>query len=321
MSRVLNNILSMNELNLKDVEGIGPAAIAKLKKAGVTSVKDIATQGLEELSVALGSTKDTASKYIESARELLRDRGIIGEEFIDGNKALEDREALPRISTGAPDFDDWLKGGFESGGITELYGEYGSGKSQICHVMSVQNTGNTIFMDTEGTFRPERIKEICQARNIDVNETLGRMKVCKLYSSRNLERIVDNLANHVEQYDAKLVIVDSIIALHRSEFSGRGTLAERQQKINQILHRLLRVAEIYKIVVIMTNQITTSPDTFYGDPNKATGGNIIGHASTYRIYLKKIGKNRLATMIDSPYHETSAHKFSISKAGIEQAIE
>ncbi len=311
----------MSELNLKDVDGIGPAALAKLKKAEVTSVKDLATQGLEELAVTLGSTKDTASKYIESARELLREKGVIGDEFVDGNIALEVREALPRISTGNQAFDDWLKGGFESGGITELYGEYGSGKSQLCHIMSVQNQGNTIFMDTEGTFRPERIKEICQARELDVNATLARMKICKIYSAKNLERIVNNLANYVEEFDAKLVIVDSIIALHRSEFSGRGTLAERQQKINQILHRLLRIAEIYKVVVIMTNQITTSPDTFYGDPNKATGGNIIGHASTYRIYLKKIGKNRLATMIDSPYHEQTALKFSISKAGVQDFIE
>ena len=311
----------MTELNLKDVEGIGVAAIAKLKKAEVTSVKDLATQSMEELSVTVGCTKETASKYIESARELLREKGIIGEDFVDGNVALEVREALPRISTGEQDFDDWLKGGFEAGGITELYGEYGSGKSQLCHILSVQNLGNTIFMDTEGTFRPERIKEIVQARNGDYNEVLGRMKICKIYSAQNLERIVNNLANYVEEFDAKLVIVDSIIALHRSEFSGRGTLAERQQKINQILHRLLRVAEIYKIVVIMTNQITTSPDTFYGDPNKATGGNIIGHASTYRIYLKKIGKNRLATMIDSPYHEQTALKFSISKSGIEKFIE
>lgn len=309
----------MTELNLKEVEGVGTAAIAKLKKAEVTSVKDLATQGIEELSVAVGCTKETASKYIESARELLREKGIIGEEFIDGNKALEVREALPRISTGDKDFDEWFKGGIEAGGITEFYGEYGSGKSQLCHILSVQNTGNTIFMDTEGTFRPERIKEICQARNIDVNETLSRMKVCKIYSSKNLERITNDLANYVEAFDAKLIIVDSIIALHRSEFSGRGTLAERQQKINQILHRLLRIAEIYKIVVIMTNQITTSPDTFYGDPNKATGGNIIGHASTYRIYLKKLGKNRLATMIDSPYHENSAFKFTVTKAGVVKA--
>ena len=311
----------MTELNIKDIEGIGSQTIAKLKKADITSVMDLASQGMEELSITVGCTKDSAAKYIENAQQLLIEHGVISKEFKDGNEALAEREALPRISTGLPGFDEFLKGGIEAGGITEFFGEYGSGKSQICHVMSVQNPGNTIFIDTEGTFRPERIKEMCEAREIDVNSTLERIKICKIRNSKHMIQIIENLANIVEEHNGKLVIIDSIIALLRSDFTGRGNLADRQQKLNQMLHRMLRVAEIYKIPVIMTNQITTSPDTFFGDPNKATGGNIIGHASTYRIYLKKTGKNRIAEMIDSPYHERLGFGFSVNKAGLADKIQ
>ena len=120
----------------------------------------------------------------------------------------------------------------------------------------------------------------------------------------------------IQQNNIKLVIVDSIISLHRAEFLGRGSLSERQQKLNAIMHRLKRVAEIYNVAVIITNQVQATPDTFFGDPTKAAGGNIIGHASTYRIYLRKAGQERKAIMIDSPMHPYGDTNFMVVEAGI-----
>lgn len=117
------------------------------------------------------------------------------------------------------------------------------------------------------------------------------------------------------------MIVDSIISLHRAEFLGRGNLSERQQKLNGIMHRLKRIAEIYNVAVIITNQVQSTPDTFFGDPTKPAGGNIIGHASTYRIYLRKAGKERKAIMIDSPCHPYGDTNFMVTEGGISDPVE
>jgi len=139
--------------------------------------------------------------------------------------------------------------------------------------------------------------------------------VCKVYNSSHLELIIKDLGKYVNDFNAKLVIIDSIISLHRAEFAGRGTLADRQQRLNGLLHKVIRLAEIFNIAVVITNQVQSSPDTFFGDPTKAAGGNVIGHASTYRIYLRKSGENRTAKMIDSPYHPYSDAKFTLNEKG------
>jgi DNA repair protein RadA len=136
-----------------------------------------------------------------------------------------------------------------------------------------------------------------------------------------LELIIKDLGKYINDFKAKLVIIDSIISLHRAEFAGRGTLADRQQRLNGMLHKILRLAEIYNVAVVLTNQVQSSPDTFFGDPTKAAGGNVLGHASTYRIYLKKSGENRIARMIDSPYHPYSDARFTINEKGTDDIEE
>jgi RecA/RadA recombinase len=182
------------------------------------------------------------------------------------------------------------------------------------------NSG-VIYIDTEGTFRPERLEQISSNRNIDPVQALQNVAVCKVYNSAHLELIVKNLGKYIDDYKAKLVIVDSIISLHRAEFSGRGTLADRQQRLNAIMHKLLRISEIYNIAIIVTNQVQSAPDTFFGDPTKPTGGNVIGHASTYRVYLRKSGENRIAKMIDSPYHPYSEVRFTVNEKGADNLDE
>lgn len=144
---------------------------------------------------------------------------------------------------------------------------------------------------------------------------------CNVFNSEELESLINNLDKFIEQYNAKLVIVDSIISLHRAEFSGRGTLAERQQKLGKMLNKLRRCADVYNIAIVITNQVVSYADgsQFGINSMKAAGGNIMGHGSTYRIFLKKAGKNRVATMYDSPYHPYERIKFAISGSGIQDA--
>ena len=312
------------ELEIQDIEGIGPTTARKLKEAGIVSVMDLAVTSADELAVEINASKESAAAFIIAAQKLLRDSNVLEKEFITADAALEKRRSMLRCSTGSGALDDLLLGGIETQAVTEFYGEFGSGKSQICHTLCatarqpVESGGldaNTIYIDTEGTFRPERVQEIARSRGYDSTQILKSIAVCKVYNSSHLELIIKNLGKYVDDFKAKLVVIDSVISLHRAEFAGRGTLADRQQRLNSMLHKIIRLSEIYNIAVVITNQVQSSPDTFFGDPTKAAGGNVLGHASTYRIYLRKSGENRVAKMIDSPYHPYSDAKFTLNEKG------
>ena len=312
------------DLEIQDIEGIGPTTARKLKEAGIVSVMDLAVAGAEELAVDLNSSKESAASFIMAAQKLLRESNILEKEFVTADSALEKRKAMLRCSTGSRALNELLLGGIETQAVTEFYGEFGSGKSQICHTLCAIATqpveaggldGGVIYIDTEGTFRPERLNQIARARALEPSHVLKNVAICKIYNSSHLELIVKDIGKYINDFKAKLVIIDSIISLHRAEFPGRGTLADRQQRLNSILHKLIRLSEIFNIAIVITNQVQSSPDTFFGDPTKAAGGNVLGHASTYRIYLKKSGENRVARMIDSPYHPYSDARFTLNEKG------
>ena len=312
------------DLEIQDIEGIGPTTARKLKEAGIVSVMDLAVASAEELAVDLNSSKESAASFIMAAQKLLRESNILEKEFVTADSALEKRKAMLRCSTGSRALNELLLGGIETQAVTEFYGEFGSGKSQICHTLCAIATqpveaggldGGVIYIDTEGTFRPERLNKIARERALEPSHVLKNVAICKIYNSSHLELIVKDIGKYINDFKAKLVIIDSIISLHRAEFPGRGTLADRQQRLNSILHKLIRLSEIFNIAIVITNQVQSSPDTFFGDPTKAAGGNVLGHASTYRIYLKKSGENRVARMIDSPYHPYSDARFTLNEKG------
>ena len=172
---------------------------------------------------------------------------------------------------------------------------------------------------------PKGFHQIAENRGLNEPENvLRKIFVCKIFNSAHLELIIQNLGKSIQEYKAKLVIVDSIISLHRAEFTGRGTLADRQQRLNIMLHKLIRLAEVYNIAVVVTNQVQSQPDNFLGgsgDGLRATGGNIMGHASTYRILLRKAGRDRIAIMIDSPCHAYDQTRFTISERGVQDIEE
>jgi DNA repair protein RadA len=317
---------SVVDLNLDKIKGIGPKTKEKLIDNGITSVLDLAVTLPKELEEILGGKEENVNAFIISARRFLEESGLLEREFITASELMEKRKAMGRITTSSMNLDELLSGGVETQAITEFYGDFGSGKTQICHTLCVncqlppeENglSGGTIYIDTEGTFRPERIHQIAETRGLNAEEILKKIILCKIYNSNHLEVVVRALGKYIKQFKAKLIVVDSIISLHRAEFIGRGTLAERQQRLNVLIHRLLRQADMYNVAVVVTNQVQTKPDTFFGDPTRPAGGNVIAHACTYRVYLKKSGPNRTATMVDSPYHPYSDIKFRITEKGIE----
>ncbi|VFJ14128.1 DNA repair and recombination protein RadA [Candidatus Nitrosocosmicus franklandus] len=320
----------IDDLDIQDIPGIGPTTAKKLRDAGILTVMDLAVASSEELSVEINSSKESSAAFIIAAQQLLRDSNLLDKEFVTADVALEKRKSMLRCTTGSRALDKLLLGGIETQAVTEFYGEFGSGKSQICHTLCVTASqpvenggfgGGSIYIDTEGTFRPERIDQIAISRGLDPVSVLKSIAVCKVYNSSHLELIIKDLGKYINDFKARLVIIDSIISLHRAEFAGRGTLADRQQRLNSMLHKIIRLAEIYNISVVITNQVQSSPDTFFGDPTKAAGGNVLGHASTYRIYLRKSGENRTAKMIDSPYHPYSDTKFTVTERGVDDLEE
>src|SRR2546427_1465111 len=322
--------LPILDLELQDIEGIGPTTARKLKEVGIVSPMDLAVASAEELAERINTSKESAASFIISTQKLLRDSKVIDKEFVTAEAALEKRKTMHRCSTGSKALDELLLGGIETQAVTEFYGEFGSGKSQICHTLcatAAQPTGSCglaggiIYIDTEGTFRPERVEQIARVRGLDHIQVLRSVSVCKVYNSSHLELIVKDLGRYIIEFKAKLVIIDSIISLHRAEFAGRGTLADRQQRLNGMLHKLVRLAEIFNIAIVITNQVQSSPDTFFGDPTKAAGGNILAHSSTYRVYLRKSGENRVARMIESPYHSYSDTRFTLNEKGTDDVEE
>jgi len=306
---------------LKD---IGPATKTCLREAGFRSIKDLVIRGPIDIAEATGITIEKCTLLCNRAREILEDKGVFDKPFITANQIYEKRKSEYRIATGSKNLDELLGGGIETRAITELYGEYGTGKTQICLTLCVtvqqneseDNLSRALYVDTENTFRPERIASIASARNIDPNRALENIIVAKAYNSSHQEVIIQESANIINLNNIKIMIVDSIVSHYRAEFLGRSFLSERQQRINRLLHILLRIAETCKVAVVITNQIQSSPDAIFGDPHKATGGNVMAHASTYRLYLKKAGKNRIARMVDSPYHSEREILFTLNEQGI-----
>ncbi|MGC1932796.1 MAG: DNA repair and recombination protein RadA [Candidatus Nitrosopolaris sp.] len=327
-----------SKMRLEDLE-IKPHLFTKLRMAGIDSVFDLAISIPHQLiedggGMLTGADEHVALDLVMKAKKALVDSGLLFKDFSTAEEILERRRNLLKCTIGSSKLDSFLKGGIETQAITEIAGEFGSGKSQICYTLCVTaNTsldkkglgGNVIFIDTENTFRAERIFQIAENSGInEPDEILRKIYVCKIYNTSHLEVIIQNLGKSIEEYKAKLVIVDSIIALHRAEFTGRGTLADRQQRLNIMLHKLTRLAEVHNIAVVITNQVQSQPDNFLGgsgDAIRATGGNVMGHASTYRILLRKAGRARIAIMIDSPCHAYDQTKFTIAEAGIQDVEE
>ncbi len=315
----------MDELRLDSLEGVGPVTTKKLTDAGIHNIMDLLVRGPVEVAEITGMDKETAEKIVNKARQQLVEEGLIAKDFVSATEIYKRRQDIGKISTGTNCLDLLFDGGVETQALTEVYGEFGSGKTQFCHTMCVNvqkpkeqggQEGGVLYIDTENTFRPERIVSIAKANGMDPEKVLDRIIVARAYNSAHQILILEEAGPIIKEHNVKLIVADSAAGLFRAEYLGRGTLSERQQRLNKFVHLLVRTAETYNCAAIATNQVMASPDVFFGDPTRPIGGNIVAHTSTYRVYFKKSGKKRIARMVDSPHHPEQEVIFTLTEAGI-----
>ncbi|WP_342306249.1 DNA repair and recombination protein RadA [Methanolobus sp. ZRKC5] len=322
----------MSEVLLEELDHVGPATALKLKDAGFTTIEAIAVSSPAELATAAEIGESTASKIILAARQSADIGG-----FETGDIVLERRKLVGKLTTGCIEFNEMMGGGIDTQAITEFYGEFGSGKTQVAHQLAVNVqlpkeqgglSGSVVIIDTENTFRPERIKQMVDGlseiygQEYDHEEFLKHIHVARAYNSNHQILLVDSameLANELKDTDmpVKLFIVDSLTAHFRAEYIGRGTLADRQQKLNKHLHGLQKCGDLYNACVVVTNQVMSKPDAFFGDPTKPIGGHIVGHTSTFRLYMRKSkGDKRIVKLVDSPNLPDGEAIISVTTPGL-----
>ncbi|EEA06986.1 meiotic recombination protein DMC1-like protein, putative [Cryptosporidium muris RN66] len=304
--------------------GINVAEINKLKAAGLCTVLSIIQATKKELCNIKGLSEAKVEKIVEAAQKLEQVSS-----FQTGTEVLAKRQNILRITTGSEQFDKMLLGGFESMCITEIFGENRCGKTQICHTLCVTAqlptemsgaNGKVCFIDTEGTFRPERIAKISERFGLQGDVTLDNILYARAYTHEHLNQLISAAAGKMIEERFALLIVDSIIALFRTEFSGRGELAERQQILNKTLSKLNKLADQFNIAVVMTNHVMADPAggmTFMPNIAKPVGGHIIGHASHVRLSLRKgKGEQRVCKVYGSPHLPESECVIQLSDGGI-----
>jgi len=306
---------------IDSLPGVGPATAEKLKDSGLTELMDIAVISPQELTDIADLGLTTASKIIQEARKMVKK-----DDFRTGKELFEKRQEIGQISSGSKTLNELLGGGFESQSIIELFGEFGSGKTQIAHQLCVMVQfpkeqggleGHAFYIDTENTFRPERIVQMSEAFDLDPDDVLSKIHVARAYNSSHQMLLMDKVKELSKEVSGRLLVVDSLTAHFRAEYIGRGALADRQQKLNKHMHELLRWSDLNNGVVCVTNQVAAKPDAFFGDPTRPIGGHIVGHTATFRVYLRKSkGPKRIARLIDSPHLPEGEAVFTITKEGI-----
>lgn len=317
-------VLSVDELQN---HGIGAADVQKLKLSGICTIKGVNMTSKRTLLKVKGLSEAKVDKIKEAAAKI-QDAG-----FISALEYSLKRAVVFTVSTGCEDFDRLLGGGIQSMSITEVFGEFRTGKTQLCLTLCITcqlpdphgQVGKAAFIDTEGTFRPERLKGIAARFGLDPDEALDNVIFARAFNTEHQMDLITLLAARFAESpgEYRLLVVDSIINLFRTDYSGRGELGERQQRLNQMLAKLIRVAEEYNVAVFITNQMMADPGatmTFVADPKKPVGGHVLAHASTTRVALRK-GRNetRIAKIYDAPDLPEAEATYAITNGGIENA--
>ncbi|MDE1825329.1 MAG: DNA repair and recombination protein RadA [Candidatus Micrarchaeota archaeon] len=311
------------EVRVKEVEdlpGIGPTSAQKLRDAGYDTLDKVAAALPSELSDATGLSTEVAKKAIEAAKAATT---LV---FETGTEAYAKHKELGKITTGSKGFDELLGGGAEAKAITEAYGRFAAGKSQVGFQLSVNvqlpvskggMEGGVLFIDTEGTFSPDRIESIAKAAGLDPKAVLENIFLVRALNTEQQVLAVERADKLIREKNIKLIVVDSITSLFRAEFLGRGTLNERQQKLNAHIHRLQMLADTHSIAVYITNQVMDNPGILFGDPTTPIGGNILAHAAKTRLYMRK-GKEekRIVRLVDSPSQPEGECVIKITTEGI-----
>ncbi|KAL6120921.1 hypothetical protein NUSPORA_02260 [Nucleospora cyclopteri] len=317
---------SIEELKNK---GIGASDVAKLSEAGYNTVQSLAFAPRKELLTIKGFSDAKVDKLMKEAAKLVP----MG--FTTATEYHLKRQDVVYISTGSGELDKLLNGGIESGTITEIFGEFRTGKTQICHTAAVTcqlsrenggGGGKCMYIDTEGTFRTERLIPIAERLGLDPNEVLENISYARAFNSDHQNNLLIHASAMMSESKYALLIVDSATSLYRTDYNGRGELSARQISLARFLRSLINLAETYGVAIIITNQVVATVDgaaaMFGADPKKPIGGHIIAHASTTRLYFRKgRGETRICKIYDSPSLPESEAVFSITEGGVADADE
>jgi len=310
---------------IEDVPGVGPATAEKLREMGFQTVESLATATIRELTQA-GVGEKQAAKVIAEARDGL------ALNFVRADELIKMRQNVRRLSTGSKQIDELLGGGLETQTITEFYGEYGVGKSILCHQLAVNVqlpedkgglNGAALYIDTENTFRPEWIVKMASALGLDPSQTARNIIYSEAFNSDHQILLLEKADKVIQENAVKLIILDSLTSHFRSEYLGREMLAERQQKLNSHLHRLVRLARAFNACAVVTNQVMAKPDQFFAMAVEAVGGHIVSHTSHTRAFLRRTtgGPVRICRLVSSPYLPEGERIFKITEEGIRDITE
>ncbi|MCK5631465.1 DNA repair and recombination protein RadA [Candidatus Bathyarchaeota archaeon] len=305
--------------------GVGPATSQKLQEMGFHTIESLATATARELAPA-GIGERKALDVIRTAR------GSISLSFVRADELWKQRQNVIRLTTGSKVLDSLVGGGLETQTITEFYGAYGSGKSQMCHQLCVNVQlppergglgGSVLYIDTENTFHTERIVSMARHFDLDPAEVVKNIIVAEAYTSDHQIFLLENADSIIKDNNVRLIIVDSLTGHFRSEYVGRETLAMRQQKLNKHMHKLIRLARAFNAAAVVTNQVMSKPDVFFGDAVHPIGGHIVAHTSHTRLYLRKSARGpvRIARLVSSPYLPNGEGIFKITENGVEEVDE
>jgi len=308
----------IQEFKLSDLEGVGPIGLKKLEKAGIKSPLDVVIRGAKEFSRVSGISTDTAAKHLRQMKVMLAESGLeIEVRNIKSLKAL--RSSQFSVPFNVDQLDEMSKGGFETQSLYEVYGDEGSGKTQMSMTAAAEYLGKghgVMFIDCEGAFDIERFEEICKARNITYDEEKLRYH---LYSDESeLERGIQNMTPELIEHDVRLIVVDGLVGLMRLAFEGRGELGERQIELKGILKYLRNLSILLNVSMVITNQVTANPDGF-GAKVKPIGGHILGHYVKYIYWISKgLKNNRTVKLVKSPNSPQGEYKCFLNEEGVSQ---
>lgn len=308
--------------SIEDLPGISEQMIAKLKEANY-DLESTAASMPAELVEATGIAMASAVKIIAAAKQAVQPS------YEDGAIVLNRRKTIEKITTGSTELDGLLGGGIETQAITEAFGRFGSGKSQIGFQLCVNVQmpkaqggleGGALMIDSENTFRPERIAQMAELKGLDPDLVLKNVFVARAKNSDHQILLVEKAVELIKEKNIKLIVVDSLMSAFRNDYIGRGTLQVRQGRLNNHLHDLQRLSEAHNLAVYVTNQVMDRPDILFGDPTTPVGGNIVAHQSTYRLYLRRSKEDRrIAKLVDSPSLPDGECVFTVSPKGIGDA--
>nr|XP_054758279.1 DNA repair protein RAD51 homolog 1 [Lytechinus pictus] len=306
--------------------GISSNDVKKLEEAGMHTVESVAYSTKKELCAVKGISEAKADKILNEAQKLVP----MG--FTTATQFHQQRSEIIQVTTGSKELDKLLQGGIETGSITEIFGEFRTGKTQLCHTMAVTcqlpidmggGEGKCLYIDTEGTFRPERLIAVADRYNLSGSDVLDNVAYARAHNSDHQSQLLLQASAMMAESRYALLIVDSATALYRTDYSGRGELASRQMHMGRFLRTLLRLADEFGVAVVITNQVVAQVDgaaMFTSDPKKPIGGHIMAHASTTRLYLRKgRGETRICKIYDSPCLPEAEAMFAINADGIGDA--